>query len=620
MEVLEDRIAPAIFFVINSLDGPGSGPFGSLRSAITLATQPGSGTNRVVITHGVTSPINLTAGQISVATNLAIENQAGHEVVIRQTTFGERVFQIESGAAGVSISGRNPRTPITIEGGSVTDAAANGGGILVSGTTNLMLKFVHVTANTVSDGNGGGIYAQAGTITLVGGSVTQNLSTGGFGGGIYVQKGTVIVRDGSHVDENSAKNIGGIGVGAGSGRFDDAVRLLRGSSASRNISTATVDVSTKSFGGGGIAVQGPGSVFVSASQVSDNHTRGMYSGGILVTLGNVTVTDGSQVNRNTNRGPGGGIAANFLGSVIVTDHSQVNQNTGAAMGGGIVNFATGAQTVSIEHGSQVSGNTLTNAQTIGGALIVFLQVIAGLLGSDYQSLTGFTPQQSKDMLLQVEAEIAAAHGIDPSAVAGRVVAGGGIGTLLGARVQITGGSNVDRNLSGGMVTTTVPVGIGGGVATFLNRVDVDQGRVINNTSTEDGGGLWNRRDVRITRSTLAQNSALGLTLGALGGGLFLGSPSRDSLISNSIVRDNRSEFGGGLFNLGTITVQNTAISQNRATEEGGGIGNPGRLTLLRSAVTHNRASVAGGGISNNGQLTVRHSLVKGNVPDNISST
>src|SRR4051794_40047775 len=145
MEVLEDRIALATFFVINSLDGPGSGPTGSLRSAITQATQPGSETNRVVITSGVTRPIDLTAGQISFATNLAIENRAGHEVVIRQTKSGERVFQIEPGATEVTISGRNRRAPISIEGGSLTDA--NGGGILVSGTTDLTLTFVDVTSN-----------------------------------------------------------------------------------------------------------------------------------------------------------------------------------------------------------------------------------------------------------------------------------------------------------------------------------------------------------------------------------------------------------------------------------------------------------------------------------------
>src|SRR4051795_12939135 len=85
MEVLEDRIALATFFVVNSLDGPGSGPAGSLRSAIIQATQPGSGTNRVVITPEVTRPIDLTAGEIHFATSLAIENRSGREVAIRQT-------------------------------------------------------------------------------------------------------------------------------------------------------------------------------------------------------------------------------------------------------------------------------------------------------------------------------------------------------------------------------------------------------------------------------------------------------------------------------------------------------------------------------------------------------
>ena len=96
IEVLEDRIALATFFVINSLDGPGSGPAGSLRSAITQATQPGSGTNRVVITSTEARPIDQTAGQISFATSLTIENRSGRPVVVRQTMSDERVFQIES--------------------------------------------------------------------------------------------------------------------------------------------------------------------------------------------------------------------------------------------------------------------------------------------------------------------------------------------------------------------------------------------------------------------------------------------------------------------------------------------------------------------------------------------
>jgi hypothetical protein len=130
IEVLETRIAMAPFFVVNALDGPGPGPAGSLRSAITQATQASSGGNRVVITSSVTTPIDLTAGEISIPTSLAIVNEAGRAVDIRQTELGARVFDIGTGASKVTMSGENPSSPITVEGGSLT--SGSGGGILVS--------------------------------------------------------------------------------------------------------------------------------------------------------------------------------------------------------------------------------------------------------------------------------------------------------------------------------------------------------------------------------------------------------------------------------------------------------------------------------------------------------
>ena len=230
MEVLEDRIALATFFVVNSLDGPGSGPAGSLRSAITQATQPGSGTNRVVITPGVTRPIDLTAGEIQLRhkpRDREPRGPRGRRSVRRSPASGSS--RSSPVATEVTISGRNRRTPITIEGGSLTDADANGGGILVAGDHGPDAPRSSTSPRTpCRTGTEAGSTAQAGTITLVGSSVTQNLAPDGFGGGIYVLKGTVIARDGSHVDENSALNIGGIGVNAGPGVFEDAVRLLAG--------------------------------------------------------------------------------------------------------------------------------------------------------------------------------------------------------------------------------------------------------------------------------------------------------------------------------------------------------------------------------------------------------
>ena len=296
--------------------------------------------------------------------------------------------------------------------------------------------------------------------------------------------------------------------------------------------------------------------------------------------------------------------------MIVTGHSQVDHNTGAGMGGGIVNFASPKYKVAIDQGSEVSDNTLTNAVSIGEVIIIFLDYIAGLLHSDYQTLTGLTTDQSEAMIHQVEAEIGSAHGTGPLD-SGLVIAGGGIGTLLGASVTIGGDSRVDGNYSGFRLSNSTPggtpnsnsVGIGGGVATFLSRVDVDQSSVSNNTSSEDGGGIWNRRDVSITRSTVANNTALGETLGALGGGLFLGVASIRSLIrdstftNNGAVRDRNLPLVGGLYNMGSITVRDSTVTRNYATQKGGGIADFGRhLTIVGSTVTRNNATVDGGGI------------------------
>ena len=208
-------------------------------------------------------------------------------------------------------------------------------------------------------------------------------------------------------------------------------------------------------------------MFVSRSQVSYNHSIGMYSSGIVVGLGSVTVTSGSRVNWNSNNGPGGGIAANFGGIVTVSGGSQVDHNTGSGNGGGIVNFAGPMGGVRILGGSEVSHNTLTNYVSLGQAVGVFLELLAGTLGVDFTSATGGTsPAALTADIAQLEQEVASAASQggslnDPS---GFVVSGGGIGTLLGPSITVTGGSHVDGNLSGVRVSAGNPnsIGIGGG--------------------------------------------------------------------------------------------------------------------------------------------------------------
>ncbi len=73
--------------------------------------------------------------------------------------------------------------------------------------------------------------------------------------------------------------------------------------------------------------------------------------------------------------------------------------------------------------------------------------------------------------------------------------------------------------------------------------------------------------------------------------------------------------GGGIYNVGTLTLTNSTVSGNSATAgAGGGIDNIfGTVSLFNSTVSGNSADFGrGGGINNFGTLTLTHSTVSGN--------
>ncbi len=78
---------------------------------------------------------------------------------------------------------------------------------------------------------------------------------------------------------------------------------------------------------------------------------------------------------------------------------------------------------------------------------------------------------------------------------------------------------------------------------------------------------------------------------------------------------NATSFPGGIYNIGTLTVVSSTVSDNTAGS-GGGIYNDvgGTLTVVSSTLSHNTANPgAGGGIENNGgTVTVKSSIVSDN--------
>jgi hypothetical protein len=72
------------------------------------------------------------------------------------------------------------------------------------------------------------------------------------------------------------------------------------------------------------------------------------------------------------------------------------------------------------------------------------------------------------------------------------------------------------------------------------------------------------------------------------------------------------ESGGGIHNLGTLTLTNSTVSGNTALQVGGGIDSFRTLTLTNSTVSGNTALLSGGGIYNLGTLTLTSTTVSGN--------
>lgn len=74
--------------------------------------------------------------------------------------------------------------------------------------------------------------------------------------------------------------------------------------------------------------------------------------------------------------------------------------------------------------------------------------------------------------------------------------------------------------------------------------------------------------------------------------------------------------GGGIMNLGMLTLEGVTVSGNRTKEgfPGGGIYNGGMLTMSRSVISGNQTGNggSGGGIFNTGTLTIRNSTVSNN--------
>ncbi len=100
-----------------------------------------------------------------------------------------------------------------------------------------------------------------------------------------------------------------------------------------------------------------------------------------------------------------------------------------------------------------------------------------------------------------------------------------------------------------------------------------------------------------------------INTGTKGGAVYIGSGS----VSFSSCRfdNNCADYGAGLFNNGTVTIDNSTFEGNWAEETGGAIYNAGTLTMRNTKIIGNTARM-GGGLYSNASTELYNSLIWNN--------
>ena len=140
--------------------------------------------------------------------------------------------------------------------------------------------------------------------------------------------------------------------------------------------------------------------------------------------------------------------------------------------------------------------------------------------------------------------------------------------------------------------------------------------VTGNSSYDWGGGIHNVGTMTVTDTTVSGNSAGSFFYGS-GGGIFNSGPGTMTLTDSTVSTNDAADQGGGIANEGTLTLTNSTVSGNKGTFDGGGILNDGgSATLTNSTVSFNSTNVlavVGAGVYNDvGKVELVNTVVANN--------
>ena len=261
-------------------------------------------------------------------------------------------------------------------------AKNNGGGIHTSNAATANLKDMVLRSNQANSdnsggGDGGALYHNIGTTTFtgtltIGGSGFANTATNGAGGGIRNNAGTVNIPSGASITHNTAA------AGAGISNTGTLSALVN-ATITNNVATGT---------GGGIHNNG---TLGAISNPTLNFNSAGQGGGVFSSNGPLTINGGSVNNNAATNGKGGGVEHSGTSASAITGTSVLN-NTGS----GVYITGTGSLDVKTSTITGNSGDGITKIGTGVGSHFDSNTIHSnGELGIDLSD-NGVTPNDAND--------------------------------------------------------------------------------------------------------------------------------------------------------------------------------------------------------------------------------
>lgn len=497
---------------------------------------------------------------------------------------------------------------VVIAGGRQEAGRGRGGGLFVGGTGTVVTIAQSTFSGNRAQGSGslfnvaegGGIYMQDATLTVIDSTLSGNIAQAniGTGGGLFVASGTVTIRN-STLSGNVSQGDGFASLGGGVAATGGSV-VIRNSTISGNTAAASGDNNN----GGGILRAGGATITLISTIVAGN-TAGTgpdcYSDAPAVPASFSVIGVGDGGCSITN-----GVDGNQVGTVAAPLNPLLGplQNNG----GPTQTRALLTGSPAINSGSNPAGLS-TDQRGTGFARVSGAQADVGAYETGAAS---FTVNSLLDTIVANDGvcDSVTADGCTLREAVGAANATPGADTIafdmatLGCTVAAP--CEIDLTLGGMPISESVTID---GPGAALLTVDAQNAsRIFGNQSSGTG--------YTVKGLTLTRGNGIGADSGYGGA---LAAPGSATLTLDGVVvsRSDSSSVGGGAY-AGSLVVRNGSRIENNTSGpgSGGGLHAETSVSIEDSSVTGNSLRAGdgdGGGIYSNGGVTGRRCTISDNL-------